>query len=198
VPALVRRALLSLTACMLLVPAVAHASWQSVIKDCRDGAISQHHSLADYTQALKHLSSDVIEYTDCESLIRRAQLAAAVPTKKDGGGGSGTSSGGGSTPSSGSGGGGSSGASAAPPSSDPLATATPGQRAAVTHAIRQGAEPVRVGQQLLRPASLGASSGVSATSLPTALIVLLVALGLGALGIGVAAVAPRVRARRAS
>jgi hypothetical protein len=215
VPALVRRLLLALTASLLLVPAVAQASWQSVVKDCtKDGKIDQHHSLSDYTQALNHLGSDVIEYTDCQAIIRRAQLAAAAGGTKrgkspkvsmtakiarngngrsssagvpssSGGGGSSSSSGGGSAP--------------APTTvgSDPLASASTGQRAALTHAIRAGGEPVKVGSEVVSPASLGTGSVGSPTSLPPALIVLLVALGIGAVGIGVAAILPRVRARRA-
>jgi len=205
VPASLRRLTVALLACLLLAPAAAHASWQSVITDCRDGRIDQHHSLKDYTEALAHMPSDVIEYTDCQSVIRRAQLAAAggggakhgktSSTSNSGGGGSSNSSGGGPT------------AAAAtthasdpvnpPENKDPLATASAGQRNAVTHAIKAGGQPVRVGNQLVDPAALGASPVGSPTSLPPALIVLLVALGIGALGIGIAAALPRVRARRA-
>jgi hypothetical protein len=208
VPASLRRVLLALTACLLLAPAVAQASWQSVVNDCaKDGRIDQHHSLADYTQALAHLPTDVIEYTDCQSVIRAHQLAAAGGGRKSSGGsgsstkggGGGSSTGGGST------GGGPSAAAAThpapsanpPTNGDPLATASAGQRSAVTHAIRSGGDPVRVGNQVVDPAALGASPVGSPTSLPPALIVLLVALGIGALGIGVAAALPRVRARRA-
>jgi hypothetical protein len=206
VPALVRRALLALTASLLLVPAVAHASWQSVITDCRDGRIDQHHSLKDYTEALAHMPSDVIEYTDCQSLIRRAQLAAAGGgAKKTKASGGTSSSSGGGTPKGGSSSSGGPTAAAAthaaqsvnPPTQDPLATASAGQRSAVTHAIRSGGQPVRVGNEVVDPAALGASPVGSPTSLPPALIVMLVALGIGALGIGIAAALPRVRARRA-
>ena len=208
-PALVRRALLALTAGLLLVPAVAQASWQSVVKDCRDGKIDQHHSLQDYTQALQHLGSDVIEYTDCQSVIRRAQLAAAGGGAKHsaGHGNNTNSSGGGGAPGGGSNSGGSGPTASAathatqpvnpPTNQDPLATASAGQRSAVTHAIRAGGQPVRVGNQVVDPAALGASPVGSPTSLPPALIVMLVALAIGALGIGIAAVLPRVRARRA-
>lgn len=201
-PAAVRRATLALTVCLLLAPAVAHASWQGVVQDCRDGRIDSHHSLGDYTQALAHLPSDVIEYTDCQSLIRRAQLGVAAGSGKHrgGGGGSGTTGKGGSTSPSASGTTGGSGPSAnsAPaPSGNPLATATPVQRAAVTHAIQSGGQPVRVGQRVLRPGALGAGSSGSPTSLPGALVVLLVALGIGGLGVGAASLGPRVRARRA-
>ncbi len=218
-PALVRRLLLALTASLLLVPAVAQASWQSVVKDCTtDGKIDQHHSLSDYTQALNHLGSDVIEYTDCQAIIRRAQLAAAgggakrskspkvsttAKIARNGNGGSSSggspSSSGGGGPSSSSGGGGGGDSTPAPTTvgSDPLASASNGQRSALTHAIKAGGEPVKVGSEVVSPASLGTGSVGSPTSLPPALIVLLVALGIGAVGIGVAAVLPRVRARRA-
>lgn len=215
-PAFVPRALLALTACLLLVPAVAQASWQSVVTDCtKDGRIDQHHSLKDYTQALNHLGSDVIEYTDCQAIIRRAQLAAVggpttthsknkrpatakIATAGNGGSNSGGSPSSGS-PSSGSPSSSSGGSTSAPTTvgSDPLASASTGQRSALTRAMRAGGEPVKVGSEVVSPASLGAGSVGSPTSLPPALIVLLVALGIGAAGIGVAAVLPRVRARRA-
>ncbi len=209
-PASLRRALLALTVCLLLVPAAAQASWQSVVNDCaKDGRLDQHHSLADYTQALAHLPTDVIEYTDCQSVIRRAQLAAAGGTKHtsttsagDPGSGTSGSPGGGSNSGSGptaSAASSQDGSEAVNPQADrdPLATASAGQRSAVTHAIRSGGDPVKVGSQVVDPAALGASPVGSPTSLPPALIVLLVALGIGALGIGVAAALPRVRARRA-
>jgi hypothetical protein len=197
-----RRLTVALLACLLLAPAAALASWQSVITDCRDGRIDQHHSLKDYTEALAHMPSDVIEYTDCQSVIRRAQLAAAASGKhgktsstSNSGGGGNSNSGGGPT------------AAAAtthatdpvnpPANNDPLATASQGQRSAVTHAIKAGGQPVRVGNEVVDPAALGASPVGSPTSLPPALITLLVALGIGALGIGIAAALPRVRARRA-
>lgn len=216
-PAFVPRALLALIACLLLVPAVAQASWQSVVTDCtKDGRIDQHHSLKDYTQALNHLGSDVIEYTDCQAIIRRAQLAAVgggttthgknkrpatakIATAGNGGSNSGGGPSGGS-PSSGNSSSSSGGSTPAPTtvgSDDPLASVSTGQRSALTHAIRAGGEPVKVGSEVVSPASLGAGSVGSPTSLPPALIVLLVALGIGAAGIGVAAVLPRVRARRA-
>jgi hypothetical protein len=219
VPAAVRRVLLALTACLLLAPAVAQAASsgvQAVINDCKDGRIDQTHSLADLTAAYANLSSDVIEYTDCKSLIRRAQLAAAGAghakkhTGSGGSGGSGGASsgkggggsgGGGSVVShTASGGSGSSGSgtsagggSAAAPAPS-LATATPVQRAAVSKAIASGGGPVHVGHQLVSADSLGSGSS---RSMPGVLVVLLVVLGLGSLGVVAASFGPRVRARRA-
>ncbi len=201
-PALVRRVTLALLACLLLAPAAAHASWQSVITDCRDGRMDSPHSLKDYTEAYSRLGSDVIEYSDCQSLIRRAQLAAAAAggSKKNKSTGGGTSSGSGGGSNTGvTGGQPSSTANPIPPSipapgADPLATATPVQRAAVTKAIENGRTPVKVGTLVVAPASLGDGS---TTSYPPALVVLLLALLVGGIGVGAASVAPHVRARRA-
>jgi hypothetical protein len=211
VRAAVPRLVLALFACLLLAPAAAQAfPGQAVVQDCTDnGRFDHHHSLEAYTQALANLPSDVIEYTDCASLIRRAQLLAAgsgkhrsatTSSKSSGKSSSGKSSSGGGGGSSHGGGGSSSsaGASSPPPASpSSLATATPAQRTAVSQAIESGGAPIRVGRRLLQPAALASGSGGAPSAMPTALLLLLVALAACGLGIGGASLVPRVHARRA-
>ena len=214
-PALVRRLLLALTACLLLVPAVARPRGSRSSRTARrTGSIDQHHSLkrlhpgaepprqrrhrvhrlpgdhpprATRSGRWRYQARQVPKVSTTAKIARNGNggsSSAGVPSSS-GGGGSSSSSGGGSAP--------------APTTvgSDPLASASTGQRAALTHAIKAGGEPVKVGSEVVSPASLGTGSVGSPTSLPPALIVLLVALGIGAVGIGVAAILPRVRARRA-
>ena len=184
--ALLRRVVLPLAMLLcLLVPSVAPASYQELLKDaCRDGKVNGTYSQKDYRDALANLPSDTLQYTDCQDVLLAAQRAAAAAQ----GGGAGGSSGGGTfVPSTG---------------GDPLATATPAERAAVTKAVQQAAKqssaPVTVGGKVLDPSSLGAGRPVSASisDLPTSL---LVALGLLSVAVLVAialVIVPRVRARR--
>jgi hypothetical protein len=56
----------------------AFASAGDVIRDCSaDGTLNRHYSQSELTGALDNLPSDIDEYTDCRSVIRRAQLAGA-------------------------------------------------------------------------------------------------------------------------
>jgi hypothetical protein len=70
---------LSLLAFALTVwVAPAYGSAGDVIRDCSaDGALNKHYSQSELTRALDELPSDIDEYTDCRSVIRRAQLAGA-------------------------------------------------------------------------------------------------------------------------
>jgi hypothetical protein len=58
--------------------APAYGSAGAVIRDCsEDGVLDRHYSQSELTGALDKLPSDLDEYTDCRSVIRRAQLAGA-------------------------------------------------------------------------------------------------------------------------
>jgi len=183
--ALLRRVVLPTAMLLcLLVPSVAHASYQELLKDaCRDGKVNGTYSQKDYRDALANLPSDALQYTNCQDVLLAAQRAAAAAQSGGGGAGSGSTF----VPATG---------------GDPLATATPAERAAVTKAVKQAARqaqaPVTVGGKVLDPSSLGAGRPVSASisDLPTSL---LVALGLLSVAVLVAialVIVPRVRARR--
>jgi hypothetical protein len=63
--------------------APAYGSAASVIRDCsEDGVLDRHYSAKELTGALDTLPSDLDEYTDCRSVIRRAQLAGARGKEK--------------------------------------------------------------------------------------------------------------------
>lgn len=167
----------------------ARADYRDLIIDaCRtDERVDGTYSQKDYRQALANLSDDQLQYTDCEAILRAAQRAAA--RAQSGGAG---------------GGGGATGIDnlIAGAGRDPLASATPQERAAVEQAVKQassnGGAPVRVGGQLVEPSSLGAGRVVAATAsdLPAPLLAALVLALLGALGVAAHEIIPRIRARR--
>jgi hypothetical protein len=62
----------------LLVPSPVQASSGDVIRDCsEDGSLEKRYSQKELSGALDNLPSDLDEYTDCRTVIRRAQLAGA-------------------------------------------------------------------------------------------------------------------------
>src|SRR4051794_7129173 len=131
-----RRLLITAVLGCLLLPAAAWASGNAVIKDCTDdGVIQGHYSQQDYKDALNNLPTDVDEYTDCRDVIKRAQT-----------GGTGGGSGGPGAPG-GTGGG--------PARGDPLASATPAQRAPGAAAPAGGNKPGHLGGTLLPPGKAG-------------------------------------------
>lgn len=167
---------------------LASADYRDLILDaCRqDQRVDGTYSQKDYREALDNLSDDQLQYTDCEAIIRSAQLAAARAESGDGSGTSGLSgilaSGGG----------------------DPLATATPAERAAFAQAVEQaediGGDDVSVDGKVVTPSALGAGRAVSASvsDLPFPLLVaLLVSALAGLVALGSSTVT-RVRARRHS
>jgi hypothetical protein len=175
-----RRLLITAVLGCLLLPAAAWASGDAVIKDCTDdGVIQGHYSQQDYKNALNNLPTDVDEYTDCRDVIKRAQTGT--------GGGSGGPGGPGGT------------GSGTPPGGDPLANASPAERAALAKAQAGGAsKPVRIGGKLVQPGKLGFGGLGSPTTLPASLIAVLVALGIAAAAAGATYVRNRVIARRAA
>jgi hypothetical protein len=61
--------------CLLLPASPASASGADVIRDCNDhGHLTKTYSQKEYRQALAQMPADVRQYTDCEDIIRRAQL----------------------------------------------------------------------------------------------------------------------------
>jgi hypothetical protein len=140
----------------LVLPVRAYASGRDVLRDCADDEkLSKTYTQKEYRDALNQLATDSSEYSNCENVIRQAQLDALANSGSHGssgggsghgggtgggGGGSGTGggSGGGSAPSgsTGSTGGTTSGATSA----DPLASITPEEQRALD-AARTGAAP---------------------------------------------------------
>jgi hypothetical protein len=75
-----RPALLALSLAIValaIAPAALANVGETIIQRCTHGESLSGFSQRDYSRALKQLSADAEEYTDCASLIRQAQLAAA-------------------------------------------------------------------------------------------------------------------------
>jgi hypothetical protein len=165
----------------LAAPSLAAASSTDVIKDCQDGALSKTYSHSDLSHALSHLPADVDEYTDCRDVIRRALLGGGTGGTGAGGAG-GTGAGGAAGVAGGTGGGDVGGGTGAGGIPDPLATATPEERASYAKAVQAGAAPVVLDGRPITPGTLGGAEGTKLTDLPTALLVVLALLALAAIG----------------
>src|SRR5687768_16834256 len=92
---------IALLVALLLPAAAAMASGRDVLRDCGDDEVlSKTYTQKEYRDALSKLATDSSEYSDCEAVIRRAQLEQASggdKKKKDDGGGGSTTTGGGAT-----------------------------------------------------------------------------------------------------
>lgn len=172
-----RRLLTALTLGLIaaaLLPAGASASAIEVQRDCAlDGRIDGTYSQRDYRDALRSLSSDDDEYTNCRDIIEAARLAAAGGNP--------------ATP-----------GSTIPlpaPGVDPLATATPAQRAAVKVAQTTPPPAIVVGGKSVEPGELSAGRVVKASvsDLPEPLLVAIVLALLAGIGTLASIVIPRVR-----
>ena len=70
--------LVAVLAVMAVAAMPAFSSPMSVIRDCsEDGVLNGKYSQSELDGALEQLPSDLDEYTDCRSVIRRAQLGSA-------------------------------------------------------------------------------------------------------------------------
>ena len=129
---------------MLTIAAPASADvGETIIQRCTHAQSLSGFSQSAYTQALKELSADAEEYTNCSSLIRAAQLAAAAGRSAGAGGGV----------------------------ENPVAlTATPAEQQAITRARQTRAAPVSVDGQVIQPGVVHANIASAVTSLPSALL----------------------------
>jgi hypothetical protein len=140
---------------------------ETIIQRCTHGESLSGFSQSAYRKALNELSADAEEYTNCSSLIRQAQLAAA---------------------------GGATGAGAAEATA-PVAT-TPAEQRSIAHAATAGAAPVAVGNQVVRPGVVHANIASAFTALPSPLLAMLAFLLACLLVIAGNALRSRFRGRR--
>ena len=165
VPALAALALLA------GAPAARASESQTIIEKCGHGEPLGGYTQNAYREALKHMPTEVSEYTDCANQIRKAELAAA--------------GGGGGAPASG----------VAPNVALPL---TPSEQRAVQSAHHNGSAPVQVGHEPIQPGVVHADIASAVNTLPRSLFAVLAFLIAGALLVAVGEVGKRVRARRHS
>jgi hypothetical protein len=184
---------LALLTGLLTLPgaALADSPGEAVWKDCADGQLSKHYTQKQYADALAHLPADVDEYTDCRDQIRRAQLGGSSSSNSGGGsgGGGGGTTGGGTTSGGGTTGGGTgatsngdTGPAPTTPGADPLAGATPQERASFAKAVQAGSAPVKLDGRPISPSALGGAKSNGLSDLPAPLLAILVLLAIGAFG----------------
>jgi hypothetical protein len=174
-----RRGLLLLASLLTIalqvgVPAAGADQGEAIILRCTHGQSLSGFSQKAYKQALKDLNADTEEYTDCSSLIRQAQLAAAG---SPGGGGGGGSTG---TPSA------------------PAVVPTASERRAITRAGHARPAPVQIGGQTIHPGVVHADIASAFSSLPTPLLAMLAFLLTCLLLVAGGGLRNRVRARNPS
>src|SRR5215218_455719 len=188
---------------LLLVPvASAMASGRDVLRDCADDEVlSKTYTQKEYRDALNELATDSSEYSDCESVIRRAQLEQAAGRKRSNSGGGG-GGGGGTTPSGGGstgGGTGSSSGGGAPQAvpqtrgSDPLAALSPDERLALDEARTGGGKGT---DGVVPPGSSRAPNLTGSSDLPGPILGLLILLAGALVLVTAARVRTRVLGRR--
>jgi hypothetical protein len=153
------------------VPAASADQGEALILRCTHGQSLSGFSQKAYKQALKDLNADTEEYTDCSSLIRQAQLAAAGSSP--GGGGNGSSGG----------------------PSAPAVVPTPAEQRAITRAGHARSTPVQVGEEAVHPGVVHVDVASALSSLPTPLLAMLAFLSTCLLLVAGGAVRNRVRAR---
>jgi cobalamin biosynthesis Mg chelatase CobN len=166
-------------------PAMASAAG-TIYKECeQNGQITGHFTRAQLKAALNGLPSEVSEYSDCQDLINQALVRASStgggnPTGSNKGHIAGAKGGRGGGPGKGSAGGGKTGSSS---------TNGRGGRSGSGSAVTLAGSDIR-------PGSTGTSG--SSSSLPVALIVVLILLALTAVSGGVVALRRRVDARHST
>ena len=141
--------------CQLSGAATAQASEASqILERCAHGQSLSGFSSVAYAKALRNVPTVLSEYSNCEELIRKAELAAA--------GGSGNLGGGAGTP------GGGPGSTIAPP--------TPAEQATLARARSEGDVPVGLGGQTVHPGVVKVGIASAFSSLPDSLLALLALL----------------------
>jgi hypothetical protein len=163
-------ALLAATVLMSAPAALANVG-ETIILRCTHGQSLSGFSQSAYKQALKELSADAEEYTDCSSLIRQAQVAAAGRRSGPGGG------------------------TASAPSAA-ATTASPAERSDVARAATSAPGPVTLDGHVIHPGVIHAGIASAFSSLPTPLIATLALLLVCLLAVVGAGLRKRVRAGR--
>jgi hypothetical protein len=144
------------TSCMALQAGTALASGQDVIIDCNDhGRLTKDYTQDEYRNALANLPADVKQYTDCENIIRRAQLGRRGTGE----------------------------AIASNPYANSTPEEVAQAKAEIARYKQAGGKPLKIGRSVVTPGSLAFTKVSAATSeLPTLLLVLLALIVLGTAG----------------
>ena len=170
--------LLTLSGLFLLLAAVpANAGVrEKILRECQGGRITGHYTPAQLRDARKHIPTDVDEYSDCRDVLAQAALAGGGGS----GGGHGSNAPGGVQPDTG---------------RSPLTASDPGETAALNSA-RLSSTKQTVGDKVLIPGATGFAATAERHGLPTAVVIVLILLGLCASAASFASVRRFVVARR--
>jgi hypothetical protein len=144
---------------------------QTILEKCGHNEPFSGYSQKAYREALKQMTTTGIEYGECESLIRKAEEAAA---------------------------GGGAGATIGTPSANVAVPLTPAEQHAVQSAHRNGSTPVQVGSEPVRPGIVHADIASAVNTLPHSLLAVLAFMAAGAVVLAIVEVRKRVRSRRDS
>lgn len=163
-------ALVALAMLVLASAATANQA-QTILEKCGHNEPFSGYSQKAYREALKQMTTTGIEYGECESLIRKAEEAAA---------------------------GGGAGATTGTPSASVAVPLTPTEQHAVQSAHRNGSAPVQVGGEPVRPGVVHADIASAVSTLPHSLLAVLAFMATGAVVLAIGEVLGRVRSRRDS
>ncbi len=136
---LTRASALAALLALIVAPAAGADVGETIILRCTHGESLAGFSQNAYSKALKELSADTEEYSNCASLIRQAQLAAAAGHGASGGGGEALA---------------------------PVAT-TRSEQQAIAHARQASPAPLRVNGALVQPGVVHANIASAFSSLPS-------------------------------
>jgi hypothetical protein len=175
----ISRPVAALLAAFLIVLGLAASanasSTRKILEACSEGKVPSGYSQQAYNQSLRQMPPELSEYSDCPSLIHKAQLAAAAGGSRGAGGVGG-------------GPGDSGSAAVAPP--------TPAEQHALENITHHEAAPVKVGGEVVNPGVVHVDIASALSTLPTPVLVLLAFLLACALLIFGRMVGTRIRAGR--
>lgn len=165
---LLRPTTIALFLALLAIAAPAQASEASkIVERCTHGESLSGFSQNGYREALRHMPTEVTEYSDCANEIHKAELAAAGGS--EGGAGAG--------------------------SNVPIPL-THNERQAVLSAHRHGAAPVQIDGHTVKPGVVHADVASVTSTLPSSLLAVLALMLASGLGLAGSEVYKRVRAGR--
>lgn len=170
--------LLAATAALAYPTFVFASEASTIIQRCTHGQSLTGFRQPAYRKALRDLSTEVSEYSDCEELIRKAQLAGTVGRP-----GAGPGAGGGAN-------------SAGPATPVTPISVTPTEQRVISRAQHVGSHPLTVGDKTITPGVMHANISSAVSSLPSALLALLLFLLVGTLALLTRTITDYVRTRR--
>jgi hypothetical protein len=161
---------------LLAVPTASAGVREKILRECQEGSITGDYTPGQLRDARKHIPTDIDEYSDCRDVLAQAALTGRGGNS----GGSGTNAPGGVRPDDG---------------RAPMTPSDPVENAELNDA-RLKSDAQTVGEQSIIPGAAGFGVNAERHGLPTAVLVVLILLGLCASAATFASVRRRVLARK--